>query len=155
MWVAPQNRNDALISNKLSANFKILCCKLKENFFCVCQKNIVRENNQHFKLLFFIIDLHFITSNQIYTFGKLNLPLTNKLFLLWKETTNKPFKSGSYKKPFLQFVWYWYNLLRWMFFIPSDSWKTLLFTKVYQYHDIFYPPCCCFYFYFFEDSVLK
>ena len=111
------------------------------------------------KLLFFTINLHFVTSNQISTYRKLNLPLTSSIYFVFlplemqkrlKQTKvchalsyfvwrNDPqaFKSGSWKQSFLQCVCYWYNLLRWMFFILCDNWKTLLFIKVYRYCGIF------------------
>ena len=39
------------------------------------------------------------------------------------------FKCNRSNKPFLQCVCYWYDLLRWMFFILCDNWKKLLFKK--------------------------
>ena len=47
------------------------------------------------------------------------------------------FKSSSCKNGFLQYVCYRCNLLRWMFFIPCDSWKTLFFLRVCRYCEIF------------------
>ena len=108
------------------------------------------------KLLFFIINLHSVTSNQIPTYRKLNLPLTSSIyFVFWplemqkktrtdqsiprvflvclKRNNPETFKSGSCKNFFLQCVCYRYNFLWWMFFILCDNWKTLLFMKV----------CCC------------
>ena len=38
---------------------------------------------------------------------------------------------------FLQCVCYRCSLLRWMFFVPCDSWKTLFFLKVCRYCEIF------------------
>ena len=112
------------------------------------------------KLLFFTINLHSVTSNQISTYRKLNLLLTSSIyFVFWplemqkktrtdqsiprvfllclKRNDPQTFKSGSCKNPFLQCVCYWYNLLRWMFFILCDNWKTLLFMKVCRYSEIF------------------
>ena len=40
------------------------------------------------------------------------------------------------KNPFLQCVYYWYNLLQWKFFILCDNWKTLVFIIVYRYTEI-------------------
>ena len=56
-------------------------------------------------------------------------------YFVWKETTHRPLSDNS-KNPFLQCVCYWYNLLRWMFFILSDNWKTLHFIIVYRYSEI-------------------
>ena len=67
------------------------------------------------KLLFFTMNLHFVTSNQISTFRKLNLPLSSSIsfvflplkkqkrlkqtkvfhafsYFIWKETAHKPLK---------------------------------------------------------------
>ena len=112
------------------------------------------------KLLLFITNLHSVTSNQISAYRKLNLPLISSIYLVFlnlemqKKTRTDPsiprafllclkrndpqtFKSGSCKNPFLQCVCYCYNLLRWMFFILCDNWKTLLFMKVCRYSEIF------------------
>ena len=37
------------------------------------------------------------------------------------------------KKTFPKCVYHWYNLLRWMFFIPCNNWKTLFFKTNYGY----------------------
>ena len=50
---------------------------------------------------------------------------------------SQTFKSSSCKKFFLQYVCYWCNLLRRMFFVPCDNWKTLFFLKVCRYYEIF------------------
>ena len=75
------------------------------------------------KLLFFTINLHFVTSNQISTYRKLNLPLTSSIYFVflplemqkrleqtkvyhafsyfvWKETTHKPLKVAAAKTLF-------------------------------------------------------
>ena len=49
------------------------------NYFCVCHKNR-RKHNQHVQLLFLKINLHFVTSNQISTYRKLNLSLINGIY---------------------------------------------------------------------------
>ena len=124
------------------------------------------KHNQHFKTAVF--HNKFVKSNQISTYRKLNLPLTSSIsfdFLLTSRGAKKirtdqsiphvfllclksnypqTFKSGICKNPFLQCVRYWYNLLRWMFFIQCDNWKTFLFVKVYRYSETFEAPCCCF-----------
>ena len=117
-------------------------------------------------MLFFTINLNFVTSNQIPTYRKahfylLPLEMQSRLkqtkvyhtlfYFAWKEVYNsQTFKSGSSKKPFLQCVFYWYNLHWWMFFILCDNWKTLLFIIVYSYSEI-----VCHVVAFFEGSVLK
>ena len=55
---------------------------LTENYFFAHHKNS-QKHNQHFKLLFFVINFHFITSNQIYRYRKLNLSLTNNFYLVF------------------------------------------------------------------------
>ena len=95
----------------------------KPKLFFVCHKNR-QKHNQHFKLIFFTINLHFVTSNQIPTYRKTNLPLTSSICLVFlplemqgrlkpKYTTrfftlkrNDPqtFKSGSRENPFIQCV---------------------------------------------------
>ena len=110
--------------------------------------------------MFFIINLHSVTSNQISTYRNLNLPLTSSIYFVFlplemqkktqtdqsipcvfllclKRNNPQTFKSGSCKNPFLQCLCYCYNLLRWMFFILCNNWKTLLFMKVCHYSEIF------------------
>ena len=116
------------------------------------------------KLMFFKINLHFVKSNQISTYRKLNLPLTSSIYFLflpaemqkrheqtevyysfshfvWKETTWKPWKVAAVRNSFVRYL---YNLLRWMFFILWYNWKTLPFVKVYRYSETFEVPRCCF-----------
>ena len=75
------------------------------------------------KLLFFTINLHFVTSNQISIYRKLNLPLTNSIYFvflplemqkrlkqtkvwhafsyfIWKKTSHKPLKLAAAKSLF-------------------------------------------------------
>ena len=75
------------------------------------------------KLLFFTINLHFITSNQISTYRKINLPLTSSIYFVflplemqkrlkqtivchafsyfvWNKTTHKPLKVAAAKSLF-------------------------------------------------------
>ena len=112
------------------------------------------------KLLFSIINLHSVTSNQISTYRKLNLSLTSSIYFVFlplemqkktqadqniprvfllclKRNDPQTFKSGSCKNLFLQCVCYCYNLLRWMFFILCDKWKTLFFMKVCRCSETF------------------
>ena len=76
-------------------------------------------------------------------YRKLILPLTSSIclfiyLLIYKyKEGSQTFKSSSCNNYFLQWVCYCYNLLWWMFFIPCNNWKTLLFTKVYRYSDMF------------------
>ena len=55
---------------------------ISESYFCARYKNS-RKHSQHFKLLFFTINLHFVTSNQIPTHVKPNLPLTSSIYLVF------------------------------------------------------------------------
>ena len=52
-----------------------------------------------------------------------------------KRLTN--LQKQQLQKNFLQCVCYRCNLLRWMFFVPCDNWKTLFFLKVCRYSEIF------------------
>ena len=52
-----------------------------------------------------------------------------------KETTHKP-SSSSCEKIFLQCAYHRYNLLRWMFFILFDNWKSLFSVNVRRYFEI-------------------
>ena len=111
--------------------------------------------------------MHFVKSNLRFTYRKLNFLLTSSnyffflpleiqkqtwtdqsiplIFLLClKRNGQQTFKSSSCKSIFLQCVHYWYNLLRRMFFIVFDNWKTLLFMKVCRYSETFESSCCCF-----------
>ena len=54
---------------------------MNENYFCVHHKN-KRERIQHFKLLFFTTNLHFIVSNKTSIHRKLSFPLTNSTSLV-------------------------------------------------------------------------
>ena len=116
------------------------------------------------KLPIFIINLHFVASNQIFTYRKLNLSLTSSIYFVFlplemqktlineqwtdksiphvfllciKRSDQQTFKCSSYKNLFLQCVCYCYNLLRLIFFILRDKCKTLLFMKVCRYSEIF------------------
>ena len=116
------------------------------------------------KLPIFIINLHFVASNQIFTYRKLNLSLTSSIYFVFlplemqktlineqwtdksiphvfllciKRNDQQTFKCSSYKNLFFQHVCYCYNLLRLIFFILRDKCKTLLFMKVCRYSEIF------------------
>ena len=116
------------------------------------------------KLPIFIINLHFVASNQIFTYRKLNLSLTSSIYFVFlplemqktlineqwtdksiphvfllciKRSDQQTFKCSSYKNLFFQHVCYCYNLLRLIFFILRDKCKTLLFMKVCRYSEIF------------------
>ena len=58
--------------------------KISENTISIC------------KLLFFKINLHFVTSNQIFTYRKLNLPLLNKIYLSLLYSRNAK-KASNYQ----------------------------------------------------------
>ena len=85
-------------------------------------KGLRNYNNQHFDLLFFMISLHFGTSNYLSTHRKTSLLLINNInlvlhslkirrrliqtkytasfFTVWKETTRKPSKLATAKNIF-------------------------------------------------------
>ena len=113
-----------------------------------------QKHSQHFKikLLFFTINLPFVTLNQTPTYRKLNLPHMQYLFILltsrnaratetnqsirfysvWKETTHKPLKVAA-AKPFSPVYMLLVQLASMSIFILYDNWKTLLFIIVYRY----------------------
>ena len=112
----------------------------------VSATKIGQDKTSIFKLLFFTINLHLVTSHQTSTYRKLNQPLVTSIYVVFlplemqkrleqqnytscflalfekEQPTN--FKSGSCKNPFLQCVCvcYW-------FFILHDNWKTLISMK--------------------------
>ena len=108
------------------------------NYFCVHHENR-QKHTQHFKLLFFKKNLHFGASEQMSICGKPNLLPINGIYLVfsslekqrrliqtkvyYKETPKKPLKVAAEKKVIP-------NLLRFMFFIPYNNWKTLFFTQI-------------------------
>ena len=134
-----------------------------------------RKYNQHFKLLFFKINLHYGTSDYISTYGKLNLLPINSIFFVFpsrvmqrrlmqtkayykislfslKRSASKAFQSSRCKRVLPKCVYHWYNLLRWMFFIPCDNSKQYFFTQIYCYSEAW---CNCHAAAFFQASVLK
>ena len=101
-----------------------------------------------------MINLHLITSKQIYSYRKLNLPLTNSIYLLflplemqrklkqakvyhslfhfvWKETTHKPLKVAAPKTLFSSVYIIDKTCLNECFFITCVNRKAILFIKVY------------------------
>ena len=99
---------------------------------------IGKNSTNILKLLVFMINLHFVTSNQISTYRKLKLSLTGSIYFVFlplemlKETRTdqsisrvfllylkridpQTFKRSSCKNSFFQCICYCYNLLRWMF----------------------------------------
>ena len=112
------------------------------------------------KFLFFIINLHSVTSIQIsiYIYKNLNLPLTSSIYFVFlplemqkktqtdqsipcvfllclKRNDPQTFKCQLQKSfpPVCMLL----LKLALMFFILCDNWKTLLFMKVCRYSEIF------------------
>ena len=56
--------------------------------------------------------------------------------LCLKRNVSQTLKSSSCKKVFPKCVYHGYNLLRWMFFIPCDNWKTFFFIQTYRYPEV-------------------
>ena len=52
-----------------------------ENYFCVRHKSR-RKHNQHFELLYLIINIHFGASNQLSACSKINLLFINTIYLV-------------------------------------------------------------------------
>ena len=102
------------------------------------------------KLPFFIVNLHFVTTNQLSTSRKLNLSLTSSVYFVFlplemqkrlkqkKNAMRFPTLSEKKRPTNLQkyqlqelFFSVCMLLLRLRFYILCDTWKTLLFLKVY------------------------
>ena len=63
---------------------------------------------------------------------------TLQVFLLSpNRNSSQTFKRNSWEKILLQSVCYRWNLLRWIFLIPCDKWRTLFFLKACRYFKIF------------------
>ena len=77
-----------------------------------------------------------------------------KDFLFQSRLTNvsQTFQSSRRKRVFPKCAYHWYNLLRWMFFIPCDNSKQYFFTQTYCYSEAW---CNCHAAAFFRTSVLK
>ena len=60
-----------------------------------------------------------------------SIPLTFLLCL--KRSVSQTLKISSCKKVFPKCVYHGYNLLRWMFFVTCDNWKTFFFIQAYHY----------------------
>ena len=60
---------------------------------------------------------------------------TTKIFT---SSEKKTFKSKRFKKVFVKFVYYWYNLLRRMLFIPHDNWNTYFCIQISRYVKVWY-----------------
>ena len=55
---------------------------MNKSYFCVRHKNRPKRN-QHFKTAVFHNKFTFVTSNQISTFRKLNLPLSSSIYFVF------------------------------------------------------------------------
>ena len=55
-----------------------------------------------------------------------------------KRNVSQTLKSSSCKKVFPKCVYHGHNLLRWIFFIPSDNWKTFFFIQTYDYPEVWF-----------------
>ena len=62
---------------------------------------------------------------------------TTRFLICLKRSDWQIFKNSSCKKPFLQSVCYWFNLLWWLFFILCDNWNTLFFIKISPFSEGF------------------
>ena len=63
------------------------------------------------------------------------------LVLSRKRSGSQTFKCSSNSTPFLQCIFYWYNLLRWMFFILCDNWKAYFYKSSWLLWGLFQLPC--------------
>ena len=95
-----------------------------------CKKlNLLHINRQYLFGLFFSIKVKEGSCRPKYTSSLLIWPNLND-----SETFRS---SSSCKNGYLQCVCYRCNLLRWMFFIPCDSWKMLFFSELSSLWDFF------------------
>ena len=143
------------------------------NYFCVRDKNR-RNHNQHVQLLFFKINLHFVTRNKISTYRKLNLLLLNSIYLVFfplemqrrliqtevyymffllslKRNSSQTFKNKLQKTFSLDF----FSLVQLAsinVFVLCGNWKTLFFIKVYLCFELFFK---CHAVAFFEEGIIK
>ena len=110
------------------------------------------------KLLFFIINLHSPTSNQISTYRKLNFPLTSSIYFVFlplemQKDSNRPKYNTRFlilsekkqltnpwkwqlQKPFSPVCMLLLQLATMNVFILCDNWEALLFMNVYRYSEI-------------------
>ena len=68
----------------------------------------INENTTNIlRLLFFSINFYFVTSNQIATYRKLNLPLKGSIYFVFlcQEMQKKPLKQTKLYHAFSYFVW--------------------------------------------------
>ena len=72
--------------------------------------------------------------------------------LCLKKNVSLTLKSSGCKKVFRKCVYHGYNLLRWMFLIPCDNWKTFLLIQTYRYPEVW---CNRHVAAFLETSILK
>ena len=99
----------------------------------------MRKHSQHFKLVFFTINLHFVTSDQVSKYRKLTLPLTSIIYLfdspleMRKKDSNKlklidtllflkRNDPQSCENAFLQREYYWCDLLELFLFHVITGW---------------------------------
>ena len=60
------------------------------------------------------------------------------MFLLClKRNVSQTFESSSCENLSPKCVCYWYSLLRSIFFVPCDNWKTLFFIQIHCYPEVF------------------
>ena len=134
-------------------------------FLCPPQKR--RKHNQHFKLLFFKINLHFGTSDYACTYGKLNLPPINSIFLVFssretqrrlmqtkvyyklfysvsKEASHKPLKVAAAKKSFPSVFIIDTTCFDECFLFHVITGNSIFYTNVSLPRGLVQPPCCCF-----------
>ena len=124
-----------------------------------------RKYNQHFKLLFFKINLHYGTSDYISTYGKLNLLPINSIF--WsslrekcKEDWCRPKYTTSFPYPGLKEFHKPLNMAAAKMFFPSVfiidtncfdecfsfyviTVSSIFYTNLSLPRDLVQPSCCC------------
>ena len=89
---------------------------------------------------------HNLTSHGLLLFSR-NTDQTHvgqSSFLLHPKKKLTNLQKYKMHKILSQCVCYWYDLLRWIFCIPCDDWKTSIFYKCLSLMLFFQTPCCCF-----------
>ena len=88
----------------------------------------------HVRNYIYFSQIAFIWSSFVYISKKSSYRLKFS-YSVQIETIHKPWEKAA-AKHFFSSAYVRCNLLRWMFFIWYEMWKTLFFLKVYRYFDI-------------------
>ena len=110
----------------------------------------MRKHSQHFKLVFFTINLHFVTSDQVSKYRN-----AQKRF---KQTKVNRYATFSEKKRPTKLrkrfspAWILLMRLAWIIFIPCYNWMILLFKLIVTLRLVLLSYCCFPWSQFFERN---